>query len=124
MRGIMTSGNECGRIKMGMVDVRDVAKAHVQAIKVDEAKNKRFLLVSRCAWRREMAECLAAEFNPKGFNINTTEKTDDKVFEYEVRTDQSQNVLGINYIPIEQSWIDMANSLIASGFIQAPAAAQ
>jgi len=29
---------------MGSVDVRDVAKAHLNAILVDEAKNRRFIL--------------------------------------------------------------------------------
>ena len=34
----------CPRIKMGTVDVRDVAKAHVNAIQSDEAQGKRFVL--------------------------------------------------------------------------------
>ena len=34
----------CPRIKMGTVDVRDIAKAHVSAIKSDEAQGKRFIL--------------------------------------------------------------------------------
>ena len=80
MRGRMTSSAPVPRLKWGMVDVRDVAKAHLQAIKVDAAKNRRFILVSRCAWFKEMAQCLAAEFNSKGFNISTEEQTEDKVF--------------------------------------------
>ena len=55
MRGVMTSIEPVPRLKMGMVDVRDVARAHLQAVKVDAAKNRRFILVSRCAWRKEMA---------------------------------------------------------------------
>jgi len=77
IRYMMASSGPVGRMKMGMVDVRDVAKAHLLAIKVDAAKNRRFLLVSRAAWHKEMAECLAAEFNPKGWNIGTEERTDD-----------------------------------------------
>lgn len=86
---------------MGMVDVRDVAKAHLLAIKNDAAKNRRFLLVSRSAWRSEMAACLAAEFNPKGWNISTEERTDDEPFSYEVNTTASREVLGLDYIPME-----------------------
>lgn len=63
MKGMMTSGELCSRAKMGMVDVRDVALAHLKAIKVDEAKNRRFMLTAKSAWRKEMAQCLAAEFN-------------------------------------------------------------
>ena len=51
----MLSSAPVGRVRMGFVDVRDVAKAHLLAVKVPEAANRRFLLVSRCAWRKEMA---------------------------------------------------------------------
>ena len=95
MRGIMTSTQPVGRTRMGMVDVRDVAKAHLLGVKNDAAKNKRFLLVERCAWRREMAQTLANEFNPKGWNIVTEERTDDNVFSYEVNTKASREVLGV-----------------------------
>ena len=124
VRDMMASSGPVGRTRMGMVDVRDVAKAHLLALKVDAAKNQRFLLVSKCAWRKEMAACLAAEFNPKGWNIGTEERTDDDVFNYEVNTTASREVLGMEYIPMEQSWIDMANTLIESGFIPRPAASQ
>lgn len=118
----MTQDEPNGRIKMGMVDVRDVATAHLLAIQNEAAANKRFLLVADVAWRREMAECLAAEFGPKGWSITTSEKTDDKVFGYECRTTQSREVLGLQYKPLSESWIDMANSLIESGFIKKPEA--
>ena len=117
MRGAMTKGDKCGRVKMGMVDVRDVAKAHLLAITVEAAANRRFLLVAKCAWRKEMAACLAAEFNSKGFNVNTEEATDGDVLDYEANTTASREILGLVYRPIEESWIDMANCLIESGFI-------
>ena len=40
----------CPRIKMGTVDVRDVAKAHVNAIKSNEAQGKRFILANTNYW--------------------------------------------------------------------------
>ena len=121
MQGIMTSTSPVDRSCMGMVDVRDVAKAHLLAVKVEAAANRRFLLVSACKWRKEMAACLAAEFNPKGWNIVTEERTDDKVFSYDTNTTLSREVLGLEYMPMEQSWIDMANSMIESGYIKNPA---
>ena len=45
LRGIMTSGSPAGRVKMGQVDVRDVARAHLLAVQNEAAKNRRFLLV-------------------------------------------------------------------------------
>ena len=80
MKGMMTSGELCSSAKMGMVDVRDVALAHLNAVKLDAAKNRRFMLTAKSAWRKEMAQCLAAEFNGKGFDIKTEERTDDNVF--------------------------------------------
>lgn len=120
IRGMMTSGAANGRLKMGQVDVRDVAKAHLLAVTQQAAANRRFILVSRCAWRREMAECLAAEFNSQGFAINTTEATDDQILDYNVDTTASREILGLEYMPLEQSWKEMAQSLIESGFIQRP----
>ena len=101
MRDMMASSGTVGRTKMGMVDVRDVAKAHLLAIKNDAAKNQRFLLVSRSAWRSEMATCLAGEFNPQGWNIGTEESTDDTPFSYEVNNTKSREVLGLDYISCE-----------------------
>jgi len=67
-----------------------------------------------------MAEYLAAEFNPKGWSINTEEATTGNVMEYDANTQASREVLGLEYMPIERSWLDMANSLIETGFIQKP----
>ena len=120
VKDIMTTTKVLNDLYMGYVDVRDVARAHLLAIKVDAAKNRRFLLSGRCAWRSEMAECLANHFNPQGWSISTEENKEEKPFSYEVNTTASRAVLGLTYIPIEQSWIDMANCLIESGQIEKP----
>ena len=46
------------KIMMSIVDVRDVAYAHLQAIKIEDAKNKRFILSSDNAWFKDVAEVL------------------------------------------------------------------
>ena len=56
---------------MDFVDVRDVAFAHLQAVKTEEAKNRRILLSAGEKWFREVAEWLAAEFKPQGFPVTT-----------------------------------------------------
>lgn len=38
------------RLMVGLVDVREVAEAHLQAILKPEAANKRFILVNTCVW--------------------------------------------------------------------------
>jgi dihydroflavonol-4-reductase len=46
------------KIMMSIVDVRDVAYAHLQAIKIEDAKNKRFILSSDSVWFKDVAEVL------------------------------------------------------------------
>ena len=43
----MTEGfTKMGRFQLPVVDVRDVAEAHLQAVLIPEAANKRFILVN------------------------------------------------------------------------------
>jgi nucleoside-diphosphate-sugar epimerase len=46
------------RINFGIVDVRDVAEAHLQAILKPEANGKRFLLVGGNAWMEDVCRWL------------------------------------------------------------------
>ena len=59
------------KVKLGIVDVRDAAYAHLQAVKVEEAKGKRILLCSDSLWFKEVATYLSEEF-PE-LKINTKE---------------------------------------------------
>ena len=43
------------KIMLPVVDVRDAAFAHLQAIKVDRARNKRFALVAESMWFKDLA---------------------------------------------------------------------
>ena len=56
IKGIVTgSFPEIPRQSISFVDVRDVASAHLQALKVDEAKNRRFIVSGEDLWIREYA---------------------------------------------------------------------
>ena len=55
-----------------MIDVRDVATAHVSAMKVPEAAGHRHILYSGGLWVQEMAKIIEKEFDPQGYNIPTT----------------------------------------------------
>jgi dihydroflavonol-4-reductase len=50
------------KLMMPIVDVRDVAHAHLQAIKIDEANNKRFILSSNSVWFKDVAEVLKQRY--------------------------------------------------------------
>ena len=61
------------RTSFPMVDVREVANAHLQALKRPEAANKRFILAAKAAWLKDIAEILKTEFQPQGYSVTTTE---------------------------------------------------
>lgn len=58
---------------MGFVDVRDVALAHLQGVKVEEAKDRRFLVCCETLWFREAAKMIADEYAPKGYPVTSEE---------------------------------------------------
>lgn len=57
------------RIQLGLVDVRDVATAHVLAMTSDKAAGQRFVLCSDTAWLRAIAEALVQG----GYRVRTLE---------------------------------------------------
>jgi dihydroflavonol-4-reductase len=59
----------CPRLSLPLVDVRDVAKAHVLAMLTPAAAGERFLLVSDTAWMKQIAEVLAGA----GYRVPTRE---------------------------------------------------
>lgn len=50
------------KVMMPVVDVRDVAFAHLQGIKVPEAAGNRFALVAENLWFKNYAEILKAAY--------------------------------------------------------------
>lgn len=59
------------RLNFAVVDVRDVAAAHLAAMTTPEAAGKRFICSSGNLWMRDMALVLKAEFGPQGHKITT-----------------------------------------------------
>jgi hypothetical protein len=55
-------------------DVRDVAKAHVNAMILDSAINNRHIIVNsvECYSLQDFAFILDAEFRPKNYNVPTS----------------------------------------------------
>ena len=64
-----------------VVDVRDVALAHLQAIKVPEARNRRFFSVNQSVWFRDLCEPVATRFNPEGWPVTTTLEQEPENFD-------------------------------------------
>ena len=105
---------------MGVVDVRDVAQAHVKSITVDAAKGHRIFTWNGSHWRIDIAKILHDEFAPKGFKISLTEGPDTGETKSKIDISPSTDILGIVYTPVKDTFVDMANSMIDSGFIKKP----
>lgn len=57
------------RMKFNLVDVRDVADAHIAAMRQPSAAGKRFLCVGGGLWLPEVVDILKKHFGPLGFRI-------------------------------------------------------
>ena len=61
------------RLFFGIVDVRDVAAAHVKGMLVPEAAGHRHILVGHHAWFKDIAQVIKDEFQPLGYKVPTSE---------------------------------------------------
>ncbi|MCB2178553.1 aldehyde reductase [bacterium] len=136
----LMNGNLPGvaRIKYNIVDVRDVAQAHLAAMTTPEAAGKRFVCVGAGLFLPEIVRILDAHFKPQGFRIptrtlptwvvrlaglfnpvirdNAKGVGEDPIFD----TTRIRTVLNWTPLPAEQTLVEMGESLIAHGVIQKP----
>ena len=119
-----------------VIDVRDLAKAHINAMRSQEASGHRHIAVSSQLWYSSISEIIAKEFNPMGYHIPNKEipafvmkiasflcKSVRDFTNYmgtEIEFDKTRltNVLDIKPIPIETSISDMCHSLIELGMVK------
>ena len=59
----------CPKLGFGLVDVRDVAAAHVAAMTAGEAPGKRYIANTEFRWLVQLAEQLNREFGPRGHPV-------------------------------------------------------
>ena len=120
---------------MGMVDVRDVALAHVNAMTVPDAAGHRHILVTEAHTMKEIAVILDAEFRPQGYNPPTAELPNFLVkmaswFDKNLRfitpalgkcaqfdNTRMKSVLDITPREMKNTICDMAYSMIEAGHI-------
>lgn len=123
MKKMMTGGFADGKVPrshMHICDVRNVADAHVKAVEVPEAAGERFLVHSACAWMKEFADILADKYEAESWPIPREEIPNPDAEENHFRNEKAAKVLGIEYYPLKDTLIDMAESMIESGFISKP----
>lgn len=118
-----------------MVDVRDVAAAHLSAMTKPDAAGKRYCCYSAGSWMPEMAAILNRQFETQGYKIPTRRmpdfvlrglalfNPDAKRFLYRLNTEtrfsteQAQNDLDWQPRGLEEMLQDSGDSLIANGFV-------
>ncbi|MBH0780790.1 SDR family oxidoreductase [Nocardia bovistercoris] len=124
------------------VDVRDLAAAHRLAMETPGAAGNRYICAGAPVWMGEMADILAAEYNPRGFRVTTRVLPDwlvravalaDKGIRLVVPTlgraetvsaDKARRELGWTMRPVRESILDTAESLIENGVVPAPRGAR
>ena len=144
-RGIQTTGllilltekrSAIGTVpfSLGVVDVRDVAEAHIKAGFQPESSG-RHILYNEQLWAREIAAVLDQHFGskftfPKGElpkwlcwliapAIPTTREIVTKSYGYKVDFDNTRSIkqLGITYRPVETTLVEHFNQIVEDGLI-------
>ncbi len=133
----LLSGRAPGLPRLGfsIVDVRDVADLHIRAMIAPEAAGQRFIAASDFAWLADVAALLRARLG-EAANKVPTRKVPDFVLRLAALFDKSlaavaprlgekrafnsakaQKILGWRPRPLEETVLDCARSLIATGAV-------
>mmetsp|Transcript_19478 Transcript_19478/g.56032 ORF Transcript_19478/g.56032 Transcript_19478/m.56032 type:complete len:322 (+) Transcript_19478:95-1060(+) len=104
------------RGRSGFVDVRDVALAHLRAIEIPEAANKRFILYNDKGKMPDVYGWLA-KFNEGGAKVPTILGEGEDIGGDAVDNARSKEVLKIQYTPLETTFTDHAEQLLSRGLI-------
>ncbi|KAI1707375.1 3-beta hydroxysteroid dehydrogenase/isomerase family domain-containing protein [Ditylenchus destructor] len=131
------------KVCLGFVDVRDVAKAHILALKTSSSDGQRILVThKRPVWFSDVVSWLAEEFRSKGYLVPPPitvpnwavrlyaklglDKEAAAVLhrlggELRFSNEKSFNILGMQeYIDPRQSVIEMIYSMIEKGMVRQP----
>jgi dihydroflavonol-4-reductase len=120
----------CVRLGFQLVDVRDVASAHLAAMTEPQAAGKRFICNTEFYWSQEIAYILEEQFGDRGYRIPTRMLPNivmylvaifdesirrllpDLGLKVELSNDLMRNTLNWQPRPVEESIVDTAESLI------------
>ena len=128
----------CPNLGWAAVDVRDVAAAHITALTHPRAPGQRFILAIEHASMHQIAEILAQHFGPQGFKVPTRrvpnwvlrlvgvwDKTARMVVpelgkRQDVSSTRARTILNWKPRNLETMVVDMAESMIKLGIVNAP----
>jgi nucleoside-diphosphate-sugar epimerase len=100
------------------VDVRDLALAHVKAIEVPEAADKRFFITAGYFSNKEICEIIRKNFPEyekelPGKDVKGGDYPEAGIYKYD--NSRTVNVLGIKFRGLEESIVDLVRSLKSVG---------
>lgn len=125
------------RLGFPVTDVRDVADAHVRALTHPGIDGERFLVAGEFLWLEDIAQVLKANLGPKARKVPTRKLPNllvrlSAMFDPTVRmvlpelgraravdSRHVQEVLGLRLRPAQDTILDTANSLLATGIVKA-----
>lgn len=108
------------RNRIELVDVRDVASAHIAAMTSPLAANKRYCCVADTLSRREVLSIISQHFSNRGYKVRTQEASDsDDELGPRYRISNERIVKELNWHPYsaEEAIVAMGESLIKYGII-------
>jgi nucleoside-diphosphate-sugar epimerase len=127
----------CPDVGYALVDVRDVADAHVRALQVPAAAGERFILATEHHTLQDIASVLAEVFGPRGYRIPTRripnwmvrlaarfDPTTGMVLpdlgqRQDVSSAKARAVLGFEPRGLREMAVDMARSMVEHGVVPA-----
>jgi nucleoside-diphosphate-sugar epimerase len=110
------------RQRFGIVDVRDVADAHITAMATPTAVGKRFLLLAdgpTLTWV-SVAQILRNHLGPAGERITTDEVPGEDPSPLTIHNDRAKQELGWRPRPAETTIAETADSLRDLGLLEMP----
>ncbi len=123
------------RLGFNVVDVRDVADLHIRAMTDPQAAGQRFIAAANFAWMGEIAQLLRERLGEDAAKVPTRKVPDCVVrlaglfdkdlgsvapslgHTHDYTCEKAQRLLGWKPRPLEETILDCANSLIASGAV-------
>jgi dihydroflavonol-4-reductase len=123
------------RMKVGIVDVRDVASALILAMTTPEAAGNRFICPAGTVWLKEIADTLHKKYALHGYKIHTLQfpvfavrlmalfdkkiarVVGDLEWDFEFSDEKIKRILKWTPRPREEAILSMAESLIEQGLV-------
>mmetsp|Transcript_65491 Transcript_65491/g.75329 ORF Transcript_65491/g.75329 Transcript_65491/m.75329 type:complete len:351 (-) Transcript_65491:128-1180(-) len=126
-------------VKIGVADVRDISTTHIALMEAEGTANERYICSGHNVWIKDISDVLVPKFADKGYSVTTDvigrdvieKSTDPRMTRWinvvgvdkRLNSDKLKAKIGIEYMSLEKSLVEMADSLIERGldkFTDAP----